>query len=81
MHESEVVAVDTIDTVRLPPKLPAPAKIRIAGVSKHYEGKLALDRIDRTLAENSFTCLLGPSGCGKSTLLNNDRRLRAAEYR
>jgi NitT/TauT family transport system ATP-binding protein len=47
-----------------------PNKIRITGVSKSYNGKLALDRVDLELAENSFTCLLGPSGCGKSTLLN-----------
>src|SRR5215471_8443588 len=45
-------------------------KIRIEGVSKSYDGKLALNRVDLQLAENSFTCLLGPSGCGKSTLLN-----------
>ena len=45
-------------------------KIRIEAVSKSYNGKLALGRVDLELAENSFTCLLGPSGCGKSTLLN-----------
>jgi NitT/TauT family transport system ATP-binding protein len=45
-------------------------KIRIDGVSKSYDDKLALNRVDLQLAENSFTCLLGPSGCGKSTLLN-----------
>jgi NitT/TauT family transport system ATP-binding protein len=48
----------------------ARTKIRIEGVSKSYDGKLALNRVDLQLAENSFTCLLGPSGCGKSTLLN-----------
>ena len=45
-------------------------KIRIEGLSKRYDGKLALARVDLQLIENSFTCLLGPSGCGKSTLLN-----------
>jgi len=45
-------------------------KIRIDGVSKSYDGKLALSRVDLQLMESSFTCLLGPSGCGKSTLLN-----------
>jgi len=49
---------------------PARTKIRIAGAAKSYNGKVALDRVDLQLAENSFTCLLGPSGCGKSTLLN-----------
>jgi NitT/TauT family transport system ATP-binding protein len=45
-------------------------KIRIDSVSKSYDGKLALSRVDLQLMESSFTCLLGPSGCGKSTLLN-----------
>jgi NitT/TauT family transport system ATP-binding protein len=53
-----------------PPAAAARTKIRIEGVSKRYDGKLALARVDLQLAENSFTCLLGPSGCGKSTLLN-----------
>jgi NitT/TauT family transport system ATP-binding protein len=48
----------------------ARTKIRVEGVAKNYDGKLALARVDLELAENSFTCLLGPSGCGKSTLLN-----------
>src|SRR5580700_6017160 len=48
----------------------ARTKIRIEAVSKSYNGKPALSRVDLQLVENSFTCLLGPSGCGKSTLLN-----------
>ena len=53
-------------------------KIRIDGVSKSYDGKLALTRVDLQLMENSFTCLLGPSGCGKSTL-QHDRRLHSTD--
>jgi NitT/TauT family transport system ATP-binding protein len=30
----------------------------------------ALDRINLTVAENEFLCVMGPSGCGKTTLLN-----------
>jgi NitT/TauT family transport system ATP-binding protein len=45
-------------------------KISISGVTKSFSGKTVLDRVDLSLYENSFTCLLGPSGCGKSTLLN-----------
>jgi len=64
-------AVEAIERVAAAtPAAPARTKIRIAGVAKSYDGKLALDRVDLDLAENSFTCLLGPSGCGKSTLLN-----------
>jgi NitT/TauT family transport system ATP-binding protein len=54
----------------VPVSAAAPTKVRIEGVSKSYDGKLALAPVDLALAENSFTCLLGPSGCGKSTLLN-----------
>jgi NitT/TauT family transport system ATP-binding protein len=30
----------------------------------------AVDRIDLTIRDGEFVCLIGPSGCGKSTLLN-----------
>src|SRR5215475_5788516 len=65
-------AVDVLAPVATPFRgaLAGRTKIRIEGVSKSYDGKLALNRVDLQLAENSFTCLLGPSGCGKSTLLN-----------
>ena len=45
-------------------------KIAVRGVSKAYDGNLALDVVDLECVKGSFTCLLGPSGCGKSTLLN-----------
>jgi NitT/TauT family transport system ATP-binding protein len=63
MPAAEALALATAATT-------ARTKICIAGVSKRYNGKLALATVDLQLAENSFTCLLGPSGCGKSTLLN-----------
>jgi NitT/TauT family transport system ATP-binding protein len=65
-------ATDTAVLERPPVAAPLSSrtKIRIEGVSKSYDGKLALQRVDLQLPENSFTCLLGPSGCGKSTLLN-----------
>jgi NitT/TauT family transport system ATP-binding protein len=45
-------------------------RIVIRGVTKAFDGKLALDTVDLVCPAGSFTCLLGPSGCGKSTLLN-----------
>lgn len=47
--------------------------IRVQGVEKIYNGKLAvhaLKDIDLTIPEGEFVAILGPSGCGKSTLLN-----------
>src|SRR5690606_28775079 len=47
--------------------------IRVQGVDKIYDGKLAvhaLKDIDLTISEGEFVAILGPSGCGKSTLLN-----------
>lgn len=49
--------------------------ISIEGVSKIYELKdksnsVALEKVDLSIEEGKFICLLGPSGCGKTTLLN-----------
>ena len=44
--------------------------ITLEGISKQYGGPVpAVDNIDLTVEEGSFTVLLGPSGCGKSTTL------------
>ncbi len=47
------------------------AHVAIRGVSKRFAvGEVeALGRIDVTIAEGQFVCLIGASGCGKSTLL------------
>ncbi|MDB5395470.1 MAG: transporter ATP-binding protein [Rhodospirillales bacterium] len=44
--------------------------LTLAGIRKNYpNGLAALDRVDLTIADGSFTSIVGPSGCGKSTLL------------
>ncbi len=50
-------------------------KIALQGVTKIFyhpkRGQVpALDRVDISLADHEFYCLVGPSGCGKSTALN-----------
>jgi NitT/TauT family transport system ATP-binding protein len=44
---------------------------QLKGVSKRFARRdvLALDRVDLTLHEGSFSSIIGPSGCGKSTML------------
>ena len=49
--------------------------ISVEGVSKTYELKdkspsFALEKVNLSIEEGKFICLLGPSGCGKTTLLN-----------
>lgn len=48
--------------------------IKIDNVEKIFEAEnghsvRALDKVNLTIKENEFICILGPSGCGKSTLL------------
>ena len=43
--------------------------LRTEGLTKYYEGKLALDHVSFSVEDGEFLSILGPSGCGKTTLL------------
>ena len=47
--------------------------IEISGLRKSFDGPegelVALEKIDLTVREGEFLCIVGPSGCGKTTLL------------
>src|SRR5437016_2802748 len=45
------------------------ATVTIAGVSKSFNGAVALHPLDLTVDDGGFCCMLGSSGSGKSTLL------------
>ena len=48
----------------------APAdQVVLRAITKRFEGTVAVDGLDLTVAEGEFLVLLGPSGCGKSTAL------------
>lgn len=46
------------------------ALLEVKGVCKTFGSLKALDRVDVSVAENSFHGLIGPNGSGKSTLLS-----------
>lgn len=43
--------------------------LEIKGLTKEFEGQVAVDKIDLTINQGEIFALLGASGCGKSTLL------------
>jgi multiple sugar transport system ATP-binding protein len=44
-------------------------EIRLDGLRKEYGNLVAVDGLDLTIPDGSYTMILGPSGCGKSTTL------------
>jgi ABC-2 type transport system ATP-binding protein len=53
-----------------PPEAAArPAVVRIEGLTKSYDGKLALDRLDLEIREGDIFGYIGPNGAGKTTTL------------
>ena len=45
------------------------ADVRLDGVTKRFDGVVAVDDLSLEIEQGSFFALLGPSGCGKTTTL------------
>ena len=43
--------------------------IRTEQLTKHFGGKMAVDRLDLDIAPGTFFCFLGPNGAGKTTTI------------
>jgi ABC-2 type transport system ATP-binding protein len=55
------------------------AVLEVDGVSKAYDGRLALDDVSLSLAPGEVCGLLGPNGAGKTTLVSIIAGLRTAD--
>ena len=45
------------------------AEVVLDGISKHFDGVAAVDRLDLTIGDGELVVLLGPTGAGKTTTL------------
>ncbi|MEU2432178.1 ABC transporter ATP-binding protein [Streptomyces sp. NPDC007861] len=48
---------------------PRTTAVKVEGLTRSFDGRPVINRLDLTLRAGEFTALLGRSGCGKSTLL------------
>lgn len=53
--------------------------LKMTGVSRGYDGRDVLDKVDFSLEAGAFEALMGPSGCGKSTFLHIAAGLLSAD--
>ncbi|HUZ74774.1 MAG TPA: branched-chain amino acid ABC transporter ATP-binding protein/permease [Stellaceae bacterium] len=62
------IAEPVVERVRAP--LDGPVVLRAEGLSKHYDGVIAVDDVSFELVEGEVRAVIGPNGAGKSTFFN-----------
>src|SRR5437899_9636253 len=55
--------------IRSSPSNVSLARVKLQGLSKSYDGAVAVRGLDLEIRDREFVVLLGPSGCGKTTTL------------
>src|SRR5207244_1378993 len=55
--------------IRSSPSNVSLARVKLRGLTKSYDGALAVKGLDLEVKDKEFVVLLGPSGCGKTTTL------------
>ena len=53
-----------------PDRVAAEPVVQIEGLSKHFGGVAAVDKVDINLNRGQITALIGPNGAGKTTIFN-----------